>query len=384
MKLLMLATDNYQGSGAFRSLTFLARSLMDLFGDKAIVILPYEGDGSSLLLSNRIPFRLIPSYSWVKPCSLKGVPALREWFGRWRRNHRAINEIRTTIRSEKIECVYINTSFGYVGAIAAIKEKVPYVWHIREYLTNDFDMNYFSWRLAKKYFLRASSIVCVSEHLKDTYLEKLQLPPHRIKCIHNGIRVSDFYCKRAIFKNRKIIATIVGGVSVFKGQYDLVDAIASKAESLKDRIEITVVGDNGGAKKLNEYVLSKGVAAFFNIVGYKTNVADYLRQSDILFMCSRCEAFGRVTVEGMLAGCLAIGSASGGTLDIISHEETGLLYSQGNPDDLAKTIQYALDNPERMKKIAASGQDYCVREFTVEKNAKSLRQIFKMCTKSKG
>lgn len=50
---------------------------------------------------------------------------------------------------------------------------------------------------------------------------------------------------------------------------------------------------------------------------------------DILCMCSDREAFGLSTVEGMLSGCLIIGTNTGGTTEILEDGTTGLLYAQG-------------------------------------------------------
>lgn len=43
------------------------------------------------------------------------------------------------MRSRDIDIVHINTSWTYVGALAAKKAKIPFIWHIREFLEEDQD-----------------------------------------------------------------------------------------------------------------------------------------------------------------------------------------------------------------------------------------------------
>ena len=47
-----------------------------------------------------------------------------------------------------------------------------------------------------------------------------------------------------------------------------------------------------------------------------------------MLVCSKAEAFGRVTAEAMAAGCPVVGRASGGTLELME-QKTGLLFSGG-------------------------------------------------------
>ena len=87
------------------------------------------------------------------------------------------------------------------------------------------------------------------------------------------------------------------------------------------------------------------------------------------------EAYGRVTIEAMLSGCLAVGVNTGATPELIKDGETGLLYQAGNVESLAECIEEALSNPERSRRLAKSGQVYVSHTFTKENN---LRQILKV------
>ncbi len=59
-------------------------------------------------------------------------------------------------------------------------------------------------------------------------------------------------------------------------------------------------------------------------------------------MCSRMEAFGRVTVEALKAGLPVIGSNSGGTTEIIENNTNGVIFKYNNTNSLTNAIEKIL------------------------------------------
>jgi len=105
-------------------------------------------------------------------------------------------------------------------------------------------------------------------------------------------------------------------------------------------------------------------------------VAQWYKNADIAFSCSVAEAFGRKTVEAMLAGTLMIASDTCGTLDIIENEITGLLYEQGNPKDLAAKIIFAMNNKTQCQYIADAGRTFAYENLSARKNAELVKNIY--------
>jgi glycosyltransferase involved in cell wall biosynthesis len=94
-------------------------------------------------------------------------------------------------------------------------------------------------------------------------------------------------------------------------------------------------------------------------------------KADVVLMCSRWEAFGRATVEAMLAGKPVIGTAnSGGTAELIQDGITGLLYKAGDHDELANKIQFLYENPQEKLKLGAAARLWATGRFTQERYAK--------------
>ena len=96
---------------------------------------------------------------------------------------------------------------------------------------------------------------------------------------------------------------IVGSLQKGKYQEDAIRAIGKLIDEGID-VRLYIVGE--GKLKYKQYLESLIVRGdlknHVQFLGYIDNPFPLMQQTDILLMCSRKEAFGRVTVEGMKAG----------------------------------------------------------------------------------
>jgi glycosyltransferase involved in cell wall biosynthesis len=137
------------------------------------------------------------------------------------------------------------------------------------------------------------------------------------------------------------------------------------------------VGDGGKRYRaqLVQQAETLGVSRRIAFHGYAEDPLPLIRNTDVVLVCSRWEAFGRVAVEAMLAGKPVIGSARGATAEIIQDGQTGLLYQWGNIRDLTKKIQFLHDNPKESMRIGASAQQWAQDRFTQERYGREVLEI---------
>ena len=141
---------------------------------------------------------------------------------------------------------------------------------------------------------------------------------------------------------------LVGRFGSSKGQHTAIEAIAV-ARRLGIDIELTLVGP-GDASPLRKLARRRDVSDLVRIHGPTPDVGRYWSDADVGLMCSRCEAFGRVTVEAMNAGLPVCGTDTGGTPEIIDPGVNGLLSPAGDAGALADNlIRLALDEDLRLK-----------------------------------
>lgn len=91
-------------------------------------------------------------------------------------------------------------------------------------------------------------------------------------------------------------------------------------------------------------------------------------------MSSPHEAFGRVTVEYMMAGIPVIGRNGGATPEIIIDNETGLLYN--SVQELSDKLKYLIDNKEYRLKIGEKGKNQATARFSEERYINEVTELF--------
>lgn len=130
------------------------------------------------------------------------------------------------------------------------------------------------------------------------------------------------------------------------------------------------------AEELKQYVKEHNLEKIVEFVKPTKDIQKIYANTDILVVASRREAFGRVAVEGMLASCLVIGANTAGTKEIIKDRETGILYEQGNIEDLAKNIEYVCMNKKQMNDIIKNARWYAKENFNSQQNADNINKLY--------
>lgn len=98
---------------------------------------------------------------------------------------------------------------------------------------------------------------------------------------------------------------------------------------------------------------------------------------DVELVCSKSEAFGRVTIEAMMSMNPVIASNTGANTELIKEDYNGLLYNYGNYVDLANKIEVLIQNPDLLEKYGKNGYKFALENFTAEINAKNIEMVYK-------
>lgn len=290
-------------------------------------------------------------------------------------------KIQHFFESNNVKLVHMNTRFcGLLGAKVAKAMHIPYIFHIREFLEADFGL-VFKDEIESNELIGSSAALIsisnsISRYLKDLY------PHTRIELIYNGINIDQYILPKCIrLKNTVVRLAIVGRVISHKGQFDAIKAVEALIGKTDKKIELSIVGIRPNEmtdfeKMLVEYVDNNHLNDYIKFIPFTDNIKEILSTCDIGLMCSKKEAFGRVTVEYMLSNLLVIGSDSGGTPEIISHQLTGLLYKAGNYTSLSEKILWAIMHPDISNTIISAGRDKALSNYSSTTNAKKVFELY--------
>lgn len=376
MKVLFVASDNNKMSGAFLSMVALNKILKEKFNVETCVIVPKMGNGVELLDDIGVSHIYVKNWDWVVNQEQKETFLVYlKRIAKRVLNKNAVCKISKIIKTGKYDIVHLNTSYPYVAAEAAKKCKVPYIWHLREFLEEDQGRKIWNKRKGYRLISDSSAVIAISTTVYDKY--KKLLPNANLVKILNGIDTQKFYIpEHTIFSNEENIINMIygGGYSVRKGVFSLVSAIKLVVDMGITNFKLSFIGEPN--IKFKRAVTKYELDDYVEYLGFQPNVNLFYEKSDIAFSTSKCEAFGRKTVEAMLAGCLIISSDTGGSLDIIEDGKTGLFYNEGNPIDLALKIIYAFKHPEEARKMAEAGREYAKENLSADTNADKIRLLY--------
>lgn len=300
-----------------------------------------------------------------------------------KQNALSYKAMKEYFEKNNVELVHMNTRFcGLLGANVAIDMNIPYIFHIREFLKEDFGLVFKDEALADRIIGNSNSLIAISKSIKS-YLSTLYLST-RIELIYNGLVLEKYShpeCQR--LNNNIIKLAIVGRVISHKGQLEAIKAVEHVVNVAGYKhILLKVVGIRPDEmteyeNMLVDYVTTRNLSDYVEFVPFTDNVEDVLSDCDIGLTCSKMEAFGRVTVEYMLSHLLAIGANSGGTPEVIDDTISGLLYNEGDYLSLANSILWAIKNPIDANRIITNGHRKAVTNYTSKKNASEIFALYK-------
>lgn len=110
-------------------------------------------------------------------------------------------------------------------------------------------------------------------------------------------------------------------------------------------------------------------------VGFIQDMTSCYPLMDINVLPSRREGLGLALIEAMAAGCASIGSRSGGIPEIIAHEQTGLLFDEGDAAGLAACLESLATNREYREALAKQGQESVLKKFSANAMAKAFYEL---------
>lgn len=363
-------------SGANRSLVDLVLALKRL-DNEVIVICPRKGELSNKLKSLEIDHKIIFSGAWVGDKNRE--KKIKKIF-------KIIVNIFAELRyywffknnKMGIQIIHFNSFIYGCGARSLNKLKLPYIWHIREFPEETFNLSFYNKKKSYDLICKSESVIAISKAIYNRFSSDFG---EKTTLVYNGINHHEDTVRYHQDSTACHNILIVGAIAKDKGQFEAVKSINNIVRCNEyPNIKLNIVGgiiDNDYYSEMNDYIVSNNLNDHIIFWGYNTDLSEFRRNNRIVLICSKFEAFGRVTVEAMLAKQLVIGANTGGTIEIIDNFKTGILYEQGNENDLAEKIIYALKNESEVERIIENGYEDAISKFTIERTADEINELYK-------
>ncbi|HRT81433.1 MAG TPA: glycosyltransferase family 4 protein [Bacteroidales bacterium] len=376
-RLNILFITHYPGMyGANQSMCQLIIELRNNYKITPVVLLPSRGDICEFLEQNDIKYFVSHYYWWVN--AEKGV---YQYFLNWRKQIINLMRVKNLVRlveNEGIDLVYSNSVTINIGAFLSRKLKCPHIWHIRESL-DSFHFKLSLGNFISKLFLKtaANKYILISDYLIDAY-SKL-LPADKIQRIYNGIDFNRINLKPEK-RNHFFNMCMVGIISEQKNNMDALRALnilVNNSGFTNLRLHLIGGWKADYLELINTYIDENRLQEYVVFHGHTKDIDNLLSTMDLGLMCSRDEAFGRVTVEYMLHKIPVIASNSGANPELVKDDINGYLYSIYHPEELAGKIFTFIQSPEKCKQMGINAFYYGKSHFSSEQNTKEIYKVIK-------
>lgn len=198
-----------------------------------------------------------------------------------------------------------------------------------------------------------------------------------------GVDTKKFFKNYEFLKNKERLRIgYVGRVTPEKGLDTLIEAFLALING-GFNVELSVVGSgnedyvNKLKNKLNKLILENKV--FFEESLDSDNLASLYNKIDILVLPSLTilrwkEQFGRVLIEAMACETVVAGSSSGEIPVVIG--DAGVVFREGDADDLFLKLKELILNPNSMKEFAKKGKERVDKLYSWEVVAKQLKEYY--------
>lgn len=289
--------------------------------------------------------------------------------------------IRQLLREEKVNLIHAHEFDANVqGTFAATIAGIPLIATVH-------GKNYF-WerlrrRLAYRWVSRRTTMVTVSQNLKDFVIEKVGVSPDRLKVVYNGVEALPHCdeadvteCRRELgLPESDRVVGVVGNLYPVKGHQYLIDGIPSILNKCPNTSFI-FAGRGQLEAELKEQVNRLGLDKRVHFLGLRQDIPRILALLDIFVLPSLSEGLSMAILEAMIAGKPVIATQVGGNPELVVDGETGFLVPPRDSQALASKIATLLTNRQQAIQFAERGKRRAEGQFSLGTMVKTYQTLY--------
>lgn len=261
----------------------------------------------------------------------------------------------------------------YFTAIEKIlfRHRIPLVTTEHSTTNRRRSNSFFRW-IEKIIYGKYEMCIAISQGTKESLVNWVGPNVISIPVIYNGVDLTNYSVNKEGIKEQtnEVVLCMVSRLVASKNHEVIIDAL----EFLPSNYIVNLVGDGVNRSKLEEYVSQKLLSDRVNFLGYRDDVADILRSTDIYIQASNWEGFGLSVVEAMALGLPVIASNIIGLKEIV--DGVGMTFENNQPHKLAEMILKLGTNKELLEDMKAKSVKKS-KEFNIERTAIEYYKLYK-------
>ncbi|HKW16130.1 MAG TPA: glycosyltransferase [Terriglobales bacterium] len=230
-------------------------------------------------------------------------------------------------------------------------------------------------RVAEEVYSAAANVICISEKVRSQVAAGVRA---NTTVIYNGVDPEIF--SPASSTDSPLSLVSVGNLIPTKGHAILLRAFAQAVKVVPD-CKLEIIGNGPERNRLIRLASRLGVSGNVHFRGRQSTayVVQAMRRCTAFVLPSTYEGLGCVYLEAMACAKPVIACYGQGIDEVIHHGKTGILVQPGDEIELRDAILMLLIDQDRRQKVGSSARDLVGQQFTVQRQAWLLRDIYQRC-----
>ncbi|MEO1402782.1 MAG: glycosyltransferase family 4 protein [Cyanobacteria bacterium J06635_1] len=301
---------------------------------------------------------------------------------------RALLDIVALLRRENFDVLHTHSSkAGILGRVAARIAGIPVVVHT----IHGFPFHDFMSPLKRGFYIAlerglrgfADFYITVCELNRKQAIELGLVPSERSQTVYSGISFTKLDRPGDLEATRRELAipegwqtvVMVGRLDQQKAPYHLIEAFAQVVQICPETL-LLLVGEGELRSQLETQIQQLDLTGQVHLLGSREDVPEILKIADIFALSSLWEGLGRAMTEAMLLGKPVVVPEIYGIPEIVHQNETGLLFSSGDANQLAAHLIYLLQHPELREQLGANAKMLTRERFDAMLMVKQIEEIY--------
>jgi glycosyltransferase involved in cell wall biosynthesis len=290
---------------------------------------------------------------------------------------RVVAEFAPTIIHAHQYTPYLYSAIGKLLALSAAK--IVFTEHGRHFP----DIVSAKRRLANLLLKRmAARVTAVSEFSKDALASVEGFTGSPIEVIYNGLAPTDTSREEPTLLHHELnldpsvpLIGYVGSLREVKNPLYLLEAFAL-LESSPSSAHLVYIGDGPLRPSLEQAVRSLGLEKVVHFLGARNPATPYFASLTVFAMPSHSEAASLALLEAMARGLAIVATNRGGTPELITDGDSGMLVPTGSPPLLAARLQELLVKPEQRRLLGEKARLVVGERFDFDDMVRSYQRIY--------
>lgn len=239
-------------------------------------------------------------------------------------------------------------------------------------------------RLAQRLFIRCySRVITLNQLMANDFACECGLPLDQIRIIGNGVDIhhfsprtdrSDLRVRFGLPPDRLILGNVARLDPV--KNHDVIIRALYRLRQHPSRPFVLLVGEGGHRPILEEQIKRRGLAEDVKLFGYSERISALLNCMDLYVQSSFYEGFSNTILEAMACGVPVLASRVGGTADLFTDGEQGLLFPSDDDATLAQLITRFADDRVLRLSMADRARRHVIEHFSVQTMVRKYEALY--------